>query len=308
MQDVVALDLRGAVPRNQRERIERDRRIADIADVVLDGEEIAIVDRNGAAEGEAVAIVVFQGHRAVRRQAARTFLLPKRVLVGKPYRGARGRDPAEFRVIGRRRARRREQHAGGRFGVDGGAELDQRQIVDAGALQRDAAADPRGFDFDARRRGYRDLAVDHRGRRGGLGGSGRGGRGWRAGLRGGGAAGLRRRLRKLALGLLGALLFHLRNVEEILPADQHEAGQNDGEDGVAIIGHRSRSRHSIRFAAGARVVWRVVLTRTGAHFAGKRPGWSRLVAFGLPLEATQRRTEIVEHGREVAVQCGTTAD
>ena len=44
MQDVVALDFRGAVPRNQRERIQRDRRIADIGDVVLDGEEIALVD------------------------------------------------------------------------------------------------------------------------------------------------------------------------------------------------------------------------------------------------------------------------
>ena len=101
MQDVVAGDLGRAVARDQRERIERDRRVADIADVILDGEEIAVVDRDGAAEGEAVAIVVFQRHRAVRRQAARAFLLPQRVLVGHPYRRARGRDPAEFRVIGR---------------------------------------------------------------------------------------------------------------------------------------------------------------------------------------------------------------
>jgi hypothetical protein len=49
------------------------------------------------------------------------------------------------------------------------------------------------------------------------------------------------RLRGLALlrHLSGALLFHLRNVEEILPAEQHEPGKNDGEDGVAIVGHRS---------------------------------------------------------------------
>ena len=135
MQDVVALDLRGAVPRNQRERIQRDRRIADIGDVVLDGEEITLVDRNGAAEGEAVAIVVFQRHRAVRRQAAGAFLLPQRVAIRQPHGGAGGRDPAELGVIGRRRARRREQHDRRRFGIDGVAELDQRQIVDARAFQ-----------------------------------------------------------------------------------------------------------------------------------------------------------------------------
>jgi len=66
--------------------------------------------------------------------------------------------------------------------------------------------------------------------------------------------GLRRGLCHFALGLLrGALLLHLRPVVENLPAEQHEAGQNDGKDGVAIIGHRSRSRHSIRFTACARV-------------------------------------------------------
>jgi hypothetical protein len=29
---------------------------------------------------------------------------------------------------------------------------------------------------------------------------------------------------------------------------------------------------------------------------------------GLPVEAIERRAEIVEHGRKVAIQCGTTAD
>ncbi len=145
MQDVVALDLRGAVPRDQRERIQRHRRGADIGDVILDGEEVTLVDRDGAAEGEAVAIVVFQRHRAVGREAAGAFLLPQRVLVGQPHGRARGRDPAEFGVIGRRRARGREQHDRRRFGIDGLAELDQRQIVDARALQRNAAGDASGF-------------------------------------------------------------------------------------------------------------------------------------------------------------------
>ncbi len=69
MQDVVAGDLRGAVPRDQRERIERNRRGAGIGDFVLDREQVAVVDRDGAVEGQALAIVVFQRHRRGRRQA-----------------------------------------------------------------------------------------------------------------------------------------------------------------------------------------------------------------------------------------------
>ena len=88
MQDVVARDLGRAVAGDQGERIERDRRTADVGDVVLDGEEIAVVDRNGAAEGEAFAIVVFQRHRVARRQRARAFLLPHRIAVGEPRRRA----------------------------------------------------------------------------------------------------------------------------------------------------------------------------------------------------------------------------
>ena len=165
MQDVVALDLGRAAPRNQRVRIQRDRRVADIGDVVLDGEEVAIVDRNDAAEGEAVAIVIFQRHGATRRQAAWAFLLPHRVAVGNSHRRAGGRDPAELGVIGIWRARRREQHDRGRFRIDGLAELHQRQIVDLRALQRDAAADARGLDLDARAGADRDVAVTTSGRR-----------------------------------------------------------------------------------------------------------------------------------------------
>ena len=103
MQDVVAGDLGRAVARDQRERIQRHRRVADIADVVLDGEEIAVVDRNGAAEGEAFAIVVFQRHRVGRRQGAGAFLLPQRVLVGHPHR--RAASPAPSRIRHNRGAR-----------------------------------------------------------------------------------------------------------------------------------------------------------------------------------------------------------
>ena len=150
MQDVIARDLRRAVARDQRERIERDRRGADIGDVILDGEEIAVVDRNGAAEGEALAIVVFQRHRVGRRQAAGAFLLPDRVLVGDARGRAGRRHPAELGVIGVRGVRGRVQHDRGRGRIDGLAELHQREVVDARALQRDAAGKTRRVDLDAR--------------------------------------------------------------------------------------------------------------------------------------------------------------
>ena len=160
MQDVVAGNLRGVVARDQRERIQRDRCGADIADVILDGEEITVVDRNGAAEGQAFAIVVFQDHRVARRQCAGTFLLPQRVLVGDSRRRARCRNPAELRIIGACGVRRRIQHDRRRGGIDGVAEFHQRQIVDAGALQRDAADQARRVDLDARGGGNRGVAAD----------------------------------------------------------------------------------------------------------------------------------------------------
>src|SRR4051794_2471563 len=46
--------------------------------------------------------------------------------------------------------------------------------------------------------------------------------------------------------------------------------------------------------------------RTGIHFARKRFGAA--LWFRLPVEAMQRRTKIVEHGREVAGQRGPATD
>ena len=170
MQDVVARDLRRAVARDKGERIERDRRTADIGDVVLDGEEIALVDRNGAAEGQAFAIVVFERHRVAGRQAAGALLLPHRLAVGKPRRRARGRDPAELGIIGMSRVRGREQHDRGRLRIDGVAEFLQRQVVDARALQRDAARNPWRLDLDAGRGRDRGVAADDGRSRAGLAG------------------------------------------------------------------------------------------------------------------------------------------
>ncbi len=174
MQDVVAGDLRRVVARDQRERIQRDRRGADIADVILDGEEIAVVDRDGAAEGQAFAIVVFQRSpgcsATVRRnlpaatscsgrECARSNPLPE------PSRTRRNR--------GLRCSTASTARSPARSGSTVSRNLHQRQIVDAGALQRDAADQARRVDLDARGGGNRGVAADDGGGLGRLIGGGR---------------------------------------------------------------------------------------------------------------------------------------
>ncbi len=270
MQDVVALDLRRAVARDQRERIQRHRRGADIGDVVLDREEIVLVDRDGAAEGEAVAIVVFQRHRAVAARGCRslpaaTACSGRAACAVEPEAG----DPAEFRVIGRRpcpTARTARSPA-----ISGSTV--SRNCTSARSSMRAPFSVMLPVSFGVsilmRGRGGECGVAGHRQRRLRPLRCGRRGGRWRGLVPGcGGAAGgarccarLRRGFCELGLLLRGALLFHLRDVEEILPADQHEAGQNDGEDGVAVIGHHSGLvvQIGLRQALGLR---RVFLTRT----------------------------------------------
>ena len=65
VQDVVAERRRRAVARDQRIGIERHRRRALVGDLVLDGEQVLVVDRDGAAEFEPFAVVVDERHRAI---------------------------------------------------------------------------------------------------------------------------------------------------------------------------------------------------------------------------------------------------
>ena len=242
MQDVIAGDLGRAVARDQRERIQRCRRVADIADIVLDGEEIAVVDRDGALEDEAFAIVVFQRHRVGRRQRAGALALPHRVLVGHPDRRAGRRHPAEFGVIGVRGLRGREQHDGRRFG-----STVSRYWVSATSSMRAPFSEmlPVMRGVSILMRGAAAIAASRL-----TMGPEPGTVGWvapgvpadgsaRAGLRRGAVGGgLRGGLCEFGSASgLSPLLLHLRHVVEILPGDQHEAGQDDGEDGVAVVGH-----------------------------------------------------------------------
>src|SRR5207244_4682773 len=118
VQDVVAERLRRSMARDQPEGIERDRRGAIVDDLVLDGEEILVVDRNGAAELEPLAVVVDERHRVAERERARALLLPQRIRSRQLHRRAARRRPAEFGVERMRAARGREQDDRWRIRVD----------------------------------------------------------------------------------------------------------------------------------------------------------------------------------------------
>ncbi len=160
--------------------------------------------------------------------------------------------PAELRVERMRAAGRRQQHDRRRFRIDRLAVLRQREVVDPAAPERDGAAELRRLDRDARRRcddGFAGHAPG-RGARGRLAGNRR-----RAGARAGApgcacAAAWPARRVAGAAGLAAAcccccclelrflaLLLHLRHADEVLPCDQHQRRQHDGEDGVLLIGH-----------------------------------------------------------------------
>ena len=76
VQDVVAERVRRPVARDQRIGIKRDRRRAFVGDLVLDGEHVLVVDRDGAAEFEPFAVVPDERHGLADGERARTLLPP----------------------------------------------------------------------------------------------------------------------------------------------------------------------------------------------------------------------------------------
>ena len=64
--------------RNQRVGEQRELR-ALVRHLVLDGEEIIVVDRDGAAEDQALAVVVDQRHRMIDAERAAAVLRPYRI-------------------------------------------------------------------------------------------------------------------------------------------------------------------------------------------------------------------------------------
>ncbi len=146
VQDVVAERGRGAVTRDARIRIERHRRSAVVDHLVLDGEQVFVVDGDGASEFQPLAVVVDEGHRPADGERSAALLPPDRVRRRNFGRGSRFDQPAEFGIERLRAARGREQHDRGRMGVDRLVIFDEREIVDASALERDRARNARRLD------------------------------------------------------------------------------------------------------------------------------------------------------------------
>ena len=135
VQDVVAGDLGRAVARDQRERIQRHRRVADIGDFILDGEEIALVDRDGALEGEAFAIVVFQRRPGSTATARRS--LPAATSCSGRACGWSSRRPAPSRIRRNRGSAvcdGENSTIAGEFGID--------RLADTGSARRRRCARP----------------------------------------------------------------------------------------------------------------------------------------------------------------------
>ena len=242
VQDVVALGLRRPYARDARIGIEGDRRAGAVRHLVAQGEEILVVDRDGAAELEALAIVIDERDGMARGQRCRSLLPPHGLRTRRIDVGAGGADPAELGIERMRAAGRRQQHDRRRIGIDRFAIPGERNVIDAPALEVDRPLDLRRLDLDAGARGKRDFAALLLGRRRHVLLAGR--------LWGGGCCcrrrcGLaRRRLRRLGLLRLLllderilALAFHLRHADEKLPSDQNDRRQHDCENGVLLIVH-----------------------------------------------------------------------
>ena len=246
VQNVVAERLRRAVARDQRVGKQRDRLVGLVRHLVLDGEQILVVDRDGAAEFEALAVVIGERHRMADGERAGAALRPQRVGRRHLQVGAGGIGPAEFGVERIRAAGRRQQHDRRRFRIDGLAEFDQSEVVDAAAFERDRALQAVGLDRHARRHKRAPR------------------RGWRPRRR---ATAALARAPARRPGCAGACAgwpgcagvcvcacccfcvscsdcsfscraFSCGMAIEILPGDQHDGRQHNGENGVLTVGHR----------------------------------------------------------------------
>ncbi len=140
VQDVVAGGLRRAVARDQAVGKERDRIGALVHHVFLDGEQVFVVDRDGAAEFEPLAVVIGERHRVADAEVAGADLLPDGVAVGQLLIAVGGAGPAELGIERVGAAGRRQQHDRRRFRIDGLVEFVEREVVDARAFERDRAA------------------------------------------------------------------------------------------------------------------------------------------------------------------------
>jgi hypothetical protein len=229
-QHIDAVDLGGALAEQAGIGEERHGIGALVHDVLLHGEEIVLIDRDGAGEGEAFAIVPGEDERLAGRQSGVGRGLPFGIEVGQLHRGAGGGDEAVLGEIAMRGAERVEERDFRALRVDRLAVVLEADVVEAGAGEIDGAVDDRGFDRDALGRSDGGLTRDD---------------GCRLGARNDGA---RLLLAARHLGLLLSLLLELllrRRRIKILPAEDDRHGEDDGENEILIIMLHGQSRSPV---------------------------------------------------------------
>ena len=233
MQDVESERRRRAGAADQAVGCKLGRRLAAVLHALGDREHVALVDLDTPREYEAVAVFPRQCHRLPGR---------KHRIVGPPFRVAARElavsgDPAELGEIGAGTALRIQQGDPWAVGLDRFAVVDEREVVDPPAGERDRAAEPRRADLDARRGFERLLAAHRRGvhrRRDVSRWSGRHGPTRRRGpvgdFRHRGLGGDFR----LLSGLLRRLLAQRLHVEE-LESDDDDDREDDRQDEVLLV-------------------------------------------------------------------------
>ncbi len=226
VQNGVAGGRRTADAVHAREIVERDRLAGLVLDRVLHREQIFVVDRNDALEDEALAVVPGERQRLAGGKLVR---------IGRPQRLGRGQNgrvldlaghEAHFGVIGRRAEFRRQQRDDRARRVDGLAIVLERDVVEAGALQRDGAGNRARVDRNARAQRKRLLAGSRDRRR------------RRRGCRLVGRAELRRLGEARLLGLRLFLAVKLRESVEIIPqADENQRERRGDEHVLGVFSH-----------------------------------------------------------------------
>ena len=215
----------------------RERLPARIRHRIGDREHVVVVDRELALEGDALRVRPGQRQRGRGRQRLPA-RLPDRFGVGHVAFGSSAREQAEIGEEGIRGMRWREQHDLRAARIWRFAIGRQRQVVDAGALERDGAGQMRVADLNARRGLERILAREllgriRRGRAGGARGRGQGRR----------CVGLCGVFPRLGWSLdLNGLVGHEVGRNQILPPNEHQERQSDRREKIALIVHSELSR------------------------------------------------------------------
>ena len=239
VQDVVAERLWRAVARDQPIGIERDRRGAFVVDAVLEGEQVLVVDPNGAMELEPLAVVIDKRDRMadLQRDPIPPGATRFRRWAASGWCRLRQSSRTRHRTVPRF-PRAPATPTIGEFGSTVSRYLTSERSSSRAPRRSIDPLTIGGVDLNARRCGEHLLARLWRG-----GGCGRLAGSLR-GVRAGRAPRCRPRSSGCCLHLLLALLLGelalpvgLRRGEKILPANQHDRREDNRQDGIFLVLH-----------------------------------------------------------------------